>query len=124
MVEMVEAKVKTVARYAGHSLNQNGSVNLTFKCEYSELPEYIQVIQMLNNDVNIAVKLAGEKPLKLGMFRVREIKVAGDGEGTLKFNSTNDFVEVNNLNKIVVQDPFQIVFKAKIELENEEDTEE
>lgn len=120
---MVEAKVKTVARYAGHSLNQNGSVNLTFKCDYSELTEYIQLIQMLNNDVNIGVRIAGEKPLKLGMFRIKEIKIDGDGEGTLKFNSTNDFVEVNNLNKIVVKEPFQVMFVAKIEIEEEDDEE-
>ena len=117
----MEVKVSTVGTYNGHSLKQNGSVDLTFKCAYSELPEYIKTIQMLNNDVVVMVKLPSEKPLKLGMFRIKDIRIDGDGEGTIKFNSTNDFVEVNNLNKIITTDPFQIRLKADVELEDEEE---
>lgn len=117
---MVEAKVKVVASYAGHSLRQNGNVDFTLKCKYSELTNYIQLIQMLNNDVNITVKMPSEKPLKLGMFRIKEIKIDGDGEGVIKFNSLNDFVEVNNLNKIVTKELFQVMFKSEIEEESED----
>ena len=117
---MVEAKVKVVASYAGHSLRQNGNVDFTLKCQYSELTNYIQLIQMLNNDVNITVKMPSEKPLKLGMFRIKEIKIDGDGEGVIKFNSLNDFVEVNNLNKIVTKELFQVMFKSEIEEESED----
>lgn len=117
---MVEVKVKVVASYAGHSLRQNGNVDFTLKCQYSELTNYIQLIQMLNNDVNITVKMPSEKPLKLGMFRIKEIKIDGDGEGVIKFNSLNDFVEVNNLNKIVTKELFQVMFKSEIEEESED----
>lgn len=117
---MVEAKVKVVASYAGHSLRQNGNVDFTLKCQYSELTNYIQLIQMLNNDVNITAKMPSEKPLKLGMFRIKEIKIDGDGEGVIKFNSLNDFVEVNNLNKIVTKELFQVMFKSEIEEESED----
>ena len=117
---MVETKVKVVASYAGHSLRQNGNVDFTLKCQYSELTNYIQLIQMLNNDVNITVKMPSEKPLKLGMFRIKEIKIDGDGEGVIKFNSLNDFVEVNNLNKIVTKELFQVMFKSEIEEESED----
>ena len=120
----MEVKVGMVGTYNGHSLKQSGSVDLTFKCPYSELTEYIKSIQMLNNDVSIMVKLAGEKPLKLGMFRIKEIRVDGDGEGTLKFNSINDYVEVNNLNKIITKEPFKIRLRSDVEIEEEEENEE
>ena len=77
---MKTIKVKEVVTYAGHSLRANGSVNLTVKAMYSELTNSIQMMQMLNNDVDLKAKVADGKPMRLGYFRIQEIKVDGDGE--------------------------------------------
>ena len=91
-------KVKEVVRYGGHSLSANGSVNFTLKASYSELTNTVQTMQMLNNDIIIKAKMPAGKPMKLGMFRIKQLIIDGDGESTLKFNGLNDYIEMDNLN--------------------------
>ena len=116
-------KVKEVVKYAGHSLSANGSVNFTLKASYSELTNTIQMMQMLNNDVNIKAKLPAGKPMKLGMFRIKQIVIDGDGESTLKFNGLNDYIEMDNLNLLPLNNDdnkeFVIMMEAEIETEEE-----
>lgn len=114
--------VRTVANYKGHSLSENGSVNLSLKLRYDELTKTIETMQMLNNDVDITVKLPGVKAMKIGMFRIKNITVDGDGESVIKFNGVNDYIEVDNLNNMVTKEPFQVKFSANIE--SEDDTSE
>ena len=115
-------KVKEVVKYAGHSLSANGSVNFTLKASYSELTNTIQLMQMLNNDVIIKAKLPGGKPMKLGMFRIKQIVIDGDGESTLKFNGLNDYIEMDNLNVLPLNNDEnkEFVIVAEAEIENEE----
>lgn len=115
-------KVKEVVKYAGHSLSANGSVNFTLKSSYSELTNTIQMMQMLNNDVVIKAKLPGGKPMKLGMFRIKQIVIDGDGESTLKFNGLNDYIEMDNLNVLPLNsdENKEFVVVAEAEIENEE----
>ena len=119
----MNVKVKEIVKYGGHNLSANGSVNLTFKASYSELTNTIQLMQMLNNDVNIKAKIPGEKAMKLGMFRIKEIKVEGDGESVIKFNSLNDYTEMDNLNYLPIKgsenEEFAVMMNAEIEIEKE-----
>lgn len=126
MSEMT-VKVKEVVKYSGHSLSANGSVNFTLKAQYSELTNTIQAMQMLNNDVHIKAKLPGNKPMKLGMFRIKQIVIDGDGESTLKFNGLNDYIEMDNLNLLPLNNDdnkeFVIMMEADIEVEDETEEE-
>ena len=121
-------KIKEVVTYAGHSLKANGAVDFTLKAAYSELTNTIQMMQMLNNDVDIKAKLPGSKPMKLGMFRIKQIQVDGDGESILKFNGLNDYIEMDNLNLLPLNKDdtkeFQILAEAEIEMEDENDGED
>lgn len=121
-------KIKEVVTYGGHSISANGSVNLTLKAQYSELVNTIQAMQLLNNDINIKAKVAGMKAMKLGMFRIKNITIDGDGESTIKFNGLSDYIEVDNLNTLPVKDSdtplFNILMEAEIEEEDNEDDEE
>ena len=118
---MVKANAKMVALYNGHSVKQSGSVDLNLKAEYGELPNYVQLLQMLNNDIKVSVKLNGEKPMKLGMFRLKQLSVQHDGEGKIALNSTTDFVEVDSLNKLVTDERFIVRCEAEIEMEEGEE---
>lgn len=122
MSEIV-VKVKEVVKYNGHSLSANGSVNFNLKASYSELTNTIQMMQMLNNDVSIKAKLPAGKPMKLGMFRIKQIVIDGDGESTLKFNGLNDYIEMDNLNLLPLNNDdnkeFVIMMEAEIETEEE-----
>ena len=123
-------KVKEVVKYGGHSLSANGSVNFTLKAAYSELTNSIKLMQMLNNDVNIKAKIPNSKPMKLGMFRIKQIVIDGDGESTIKFNGLNDYIEMDNLNLLPLSSDdnkeFVVLMEAEIEEteEEEEDAEE
>ena len=121
---MSTIKVKEVVKYGGHSLSPNGSVNLTLKAAYSELTNSIMLTQLLNNDVTIKAKVPDSKVMKLGMFRVKAINVDGDGESVLKFNGLNDYIEMDNLNALPLNDSdvkeFAVMFEAEIEEEGEE----
>jgi len=124
----MNVKVKQVVTYGGHSMSANGSVNLTLKAAYSELTNSVQQLQMLNNDVSIKAKLPGGKPMKLGMFRIKQIAIDGDGESVLKFNGLSDYIEMDNLNLLPLNSDdnkeFVVMLEAEIEDENGEDEEE
>ena len=117
MVNKDRFALKCVAHYNGHSLKKNGNIDLSITCDYSELTNYIQLIQALNNDVVIVAKLPEEKPFKLGMFRIKSITVDGDGEGIIKFNSITDYVETDNVNKLIGSERFVAKFTSMIEVE-------
>ena len=123
MSEMI-VKVKEVVRYGGHSLSANGSVNFTLKASYSELTNTVQTMQMLNNDIIIKAKMPAGKPMKLGMFRIKQLIIDGDGESILKFNGLNDYIEMDNLNLLPLNNDdnkeFVIMMEAEIEVEEEE----
>lgn len=118
----MKVNVKAVAKYNGHTIGNNGNITLKLKCGYDEITNYVQLIQMLNNDVTIEVKYPEQKKFSLGIFRVGQIAIDHDGEGALTFKSTNDFVEVDNLNKLITQNKdemFQAFFMADVELEDD-----
>lgn len=118
-------KVKEVVTYGGHSLRANGAVNFTLKASYSELTNTIGLMQMLNNDVSIKAKVPGGKPMKLGVFRINQIVIDGDGESVLKFNGLNDYIEMDNLNMLPLNDSdnkeFVVMMEAEIEEEGDEE---
>ena len=120
---MKQIKVKQVVKYGGHSLSANGSVNFTLKAAYSELVNTIQAMQMLNNDVVIKAKVPGSKPMKLGMFRIKQITVDGDGESTIKFNGLNDYIEMDNLNILPTNGDENKMFTVMMEADAEEEDE-
>jgi len=117
----VKSKVKEIVEYAGHTLSANGNVNFTLKASYSELTNTIQLMQMLNNDVGIKARLPGGKPMKLGSFRIKQIVIDGDGESKIKFNSLNDYVEMDNLNVLPNNGAdikeFMVLLETEIEIE-------
>lgn len=121
-------KVKEVVTYGGHSLSANGSVNLTLKSSYSELPNSIKLMQVLNNDVSIKAKVPGGKAMKLGIFRVKQIVIDGDGESILKFNGLSDYIEMDNLNLLPLNTDdnkeFVVLMEADIEIEGEAEDDE
>ena len=116
----MQLKTKQIVSYNGHSLSANGSVNFNLNAQYSQLTESIQLMQMLNNDVNIKAKVSG-KVLKLGVFRIKQITIDGDGESKIKFNGLNDYVEMDNLNILPLQSDevkeFQVLYEADAEVE-------
>lgn len=111
-------KIKQIVGYNGHSLSANGTVNFNLNAQYSQLTETIKLMQLLNNDVDIKAKVSG-KVIKLGVFRIKQIAIDGDGESKLKFNGLSDYVELDNLNSLPLHTDdcpeFQVLFESDIE---------
>jgi hypothetical protein len=120
---MKNIKVKEVVKYGGHNQRNNGSVTLTLKAMYSELVRTLQITQFLNNDVTLKAKIPGSKPIKLGMFRVDNIRIDNDGESIIRFNGLNDYIEMDNLNLLPLSgdevEEFAVLMEAEIEEEQE-----
>ena len=117
----MKISIKEFVSYKQHNVKKNGTVIVTLTAMYGEIQNSIKVLQLLNNDVKIKVKLNGEKPFDLGMFRVKDVKFDGDGESTLQFETITDFAELDNINKIITMDEFKILMESDIELENGEE---
>lgn len=117
----MKIEIKSVVNYKGHSVKQNGSVDLSFSAMYDEITNMIKTLQMLNNDVSIYAKVPDEKAFSLGMFRIKEVKFADDGTSSVKFNSIDTSVEFDNLSRIITSDKFQVKLIAEIENEGEEE---
>lgn len=117
-----KVRLKAVATYNGHNIKSNKSVDLNLLFGYDELPNYIRLIQMLNENIRIAVKVPGEnKPIKLGTFMINRIAIDNDGEGKVKFNSMIDYVETILIDRIINKEPFQVMFAADIDEEGSEE---
>lgn len=121
----MEVKVKQIVKYGGHNIMANGSITLNFIAAYSELTKTIQLQQLLNNDVNIKCKLPDmKKPIPLGMFRIKQTVIDGDGESKIKLNGLKDYIETDNLNLLPLNSDsvseFIVLYTADVELESEE----
>lgn len=117
--------VNQVVKYGGHSLSPNGSVNLTLKGSYSELVCTINLMQMLNNDVIVKARIPNVGTKKLGMFRIKNITIDGDGESTIKLNGLSDYIETDSLNALPIKgeeiELFSVRYEALIEKEKDDD---
>ena len=119
---MQNVKIKTVASYGGHNVNQAGSVSLKLVFSYDTITKYIQAIQRLNENVNLLAVINGEK-IKLGSFMINSINIDHDGAGKIKFNSQLDYVEIDNISKLINSDLFKIMLQAEIDVEENEEEE-
>lgn len=116
-----QVKVITEGVYVSHGVKKNKSIDLVIKAPYSELRNYIQTIQMLNENVDVSVKIGSDKPVLLGSFMISNINVDNDGEGKVRLNSQLDFVNANEINTLASRsdEPLKVLFKCKIDSEDE-----
>lgn len=112
-----EIKIKSIGKYAGHSIKANRSIDLTLKFGYDEMTNYILVLQMLNENIALKVKIGDEKGKEIGMFMIGNLSIDGDGEGTLRLKSHIDHVNANEINTLAIGDKFRIMLEAKIDVE-------
>lgn len=116
----MKVKVKSYVKHKGQVFKQNGTVLLTLSAMYGEIENSIKTLQMLNNDVKIVARIEKQN-IELGIFRIKSVLFDGDGESILKFETLTDYVEMDNMNKIMVPDEFKILMEADVELENGEE---
>ena len=104
-------------------------MNLTLIAAYGELVHTIEASQLLNNDIFVKFKLPGMKAEKLGMFRIKQLIIDGDGESKIKLNGLSDYIEMDKINLLPLRTDetpeFNVLFEADVELEGgDEDDDE
>ena len=120
----MQIKVKQLVEYNGHGLRANGSVDLNFKVKYSNLVNTIQLMQLLNNDITIKAKVSN-KVTRLGIFRIKNVVIDGDGESKIKLIGLSDYIEMDELNNLPLSNEdskeFYVMYEADVEEETEEE---
>jgi hypothetical protein len=115
-----EVKVKIIGNYNGHSFKSNKSVDLGLIFEYGELLNYIKLVQMINENIDVQAKIGDTKVRKLGLFMFKSLTISHDGEGSLKLNSQLDYVESTMIDALVGEERVGLLFKASIQVDDEE----
>lgn len=120
-----EVKFKITGVYKGHSVKQNGIVELNLGFRYSELHLSVLNTQLLNENVSLYAKIDG-KVEQLGIFMIKNISIDHDGNSTIKYGSTIDNAETNKINDLSHKKSDEVMFlvKATIDLEEEEEDED
>jgi hypothetical protein len=125
---MQQVKLKFEAKYLDHNVKgQNRSVTVQFKMPYSELSQYVQTLQLLNENITVAGKIgADKKPVNFGVFSLNNLNIDRDGEGKVKFNSLLDSIKANELNNLAARndEPLILFLKADVDTEDEVKEEE
>jgi hypothetical protein len=111
--------IKEIMYYKGHSIKPNGTVDISFSAMYDQITKSMEILQLLNENVKITAKLAGKEPVVLGSFMVKGVNFNQDGTSVIKFHTLTDYVEMDNINTVVVPDLFQVRMEAQIKVKEE-----
>lgn len=115
-------KIKLVAQYNGHSIKNNGDLDLNFKTDYSEIVNVVSLVRMLNQNVIIKAKIGQKEPEDLGTFNIKNINIDREGEAKVKFNSDANAVNSTTISDLLQPDTLIILqCSAIVETEDEED---
>lgn len=118
-METKKIAIKEIVNYKGHSVKPNGTVDISFSAMYDQITSSIGVLQLLNENVKILAKLPGRDPMELGNFMVKGVSFSKDGTSVIKFHTLTDYVEMDNINTVVVPDIFQLRMEAQVNVKEE-----
>lgn len=122
MIEIITTK--TIGMFDGMSVSAAGVVDLKFKLPYEEMPNYIQISQMLNNNIQASIKIPPEEDAIVGEFMVKHLNIAGDGEAKFCINTITDSAELDTINDLITVErgtKLIITLRAEIEIEEEDE---
>lgn len=122
-----EVRIRSVAKYNGHSVKPTKVVALSFKFRYDELPNSVQSLQMLNENITIKVKLGDEQAITVGVFMITGLNFNGDGDSILNVGSNLDSIEptaINDLAAFGKDEIFKVMLEALIITDEKEEDEE
>lgn len=112
-----------VTQYNGHSIKNNGDLDLNFKADYSEIVNVVSLVRMLNQSIDVKTKVGSEKPKSLGSFSLKTLSIDRDGESKIKFNSDFNAIDPDTLADLL-QPETLIILQCSALVEVEDDEEE
>jgi hypothetical protein len=113
--------LKGVSTFEGWTVGKNKITTLKLGMRYDEVVTSVNLLQGLDVDITVSAKIPNEKPMQLGLFRVNGLSFDKDGNSKITLQALTDNVELNNISNLIDADAFQVMFKALIEIECEEE---
>lgn len=113
-VEIKESKIKIEGLFKGFTIAANGLATIKFKAPYTEAQNYVQLIGVQDEDVILIAKESeAEKFQKIGVVRLKEIRIKGEDGAEFTFRGENMNIPLFNsfLDKT-------IIFKVKTRRES------
>lgn len=104
--------------YKGHNVKQSGAVTLTLLASYDSITESMRLLQLLNEDIGVKVKMPDKNPIFVGTFMINGVNFAKDGKSTIKLASINTAVNTESLMEMVENGRFRIQYSGNVEEED------
>lgn len=98
--------------YDGHQAKGNFEIQLKVKFLETDLANALQFVAGIGKQVQLIAKVTDEK-IKLGTFNIYNIVVDRNATCKIQFRSNTDYVKVENLSKLMV-DETSITFMGKV----------
>ena len=111
--------IKAVAIYNGHTIKKNFDIELKLRFIDEQLPNALQFVACIGKQVILKAKV-GKEAYQLGVFNINRINIDKDGNAFISFMSNNDYVNLENIEKLMVEDDVRIAGKITEVHEDEE----
>lgn len=95
--------IKAVALYNGHNIKKNFDIELKFRFIDEQLPNALQFVACIGKQLKLKAKVKSEK-LNLGVFNLNKISVDKNGNSYLSLMSNSDYVSLESIEKLLVED--------------------
>lgn len=113
--------IKAIAVYNGHTIRKNFDVELKLRFIDEQLPNALQFVACIGKQVKLNAKVLQDK-FHIGVFNVNRITIDKNGNAFVSFMSNNDYVNLESIEKLMVEDDIRLVGKIT-EIKTDEDEE-
>lgn len=110
--------IKVSGIYNGHTIRKNFDVELKLRFTEGQLANSLQFLAGFGKQVILKAQV-NKEVLYLGVFNINKIIIDKNGNSFLSLMSNNDYVKLENIEKIMVED--EIKFAGKVTERAEED---
>lgn len=96
-------KISAIGYFGGYNMKGNFDIQVKATFMEPELKDALQFLAGIGKRLKLAAKI-GDETIKLGSFNVFSLKVDRDAQCTVTFKSNQEYVKVENLSKLSVED--------------------
>ena len=102
---------KSFAIYSGHTIRKNFDIELKLLFVDTQMPNALQFVAGIGKQI-ILKAIINKEQLYLGTFNVNRISVDKNGNTSISFMSNSDYVNLVNVEKLMVEEEIRIAGKV------------
>lgn len=112
MAEKAEI-IQAIGYFNGYKTKGMHDVELNFKFGEDQLPNVLQFLAGLGNDLSL-IALKYDEKIRLGSFSLYNLAVDKDANAKVRFKSNINKCFINNFGSLLVDEELPITLKAKV----------